>query len=113
MYRQEIEEKLKELGIPIAYRQFTEETAVPEPYLVWYFDRSDNFGADDGVYCKIYELDIELYTGEKDFELEEKIEEMLDALDLFWQKEEQWLESEHLYEVLYYMEVDYAGNEEK
>ena len=103
-----IEAALKKLGLPYAYRQFTEEEAVPPPFLVWHFDSSNNFSADDKVYSKIYELNIEIYTEKKDFDLESAVEEMLDDLGLFWQKEEEWIESEKLFEVLYYMEVIYG-----
>lgn len=113
MNRADIEENIAKLGIPFAYRQFTEKTAVSEPFLVWYFDNSDNFSADNIVYSRIYELNLELYTGEKDFALEEQIENILTDMGLFWEKEEQWIESEKLFEVLYYMEVLYAGDEKE
>lgn len=108
-----VEGMLERLGIPFNYREFTEEAAVPPPFALWYFDSSNNFSADDRVYCKIYELDIELYTREKDFELEAKLEDILTESGLYWDKEEQWIESEDLYEVLYYMEVVYAGEQKE
>ena len=53
---------------------------------------------------KSNKVDIELYTDEKDFELEERVEAALDAADLFWQKSEQYIKSENMYEVLYEVE---------
>ena len=38
------------------------------------------------------------------FELEERVEAALDAADLFWQKSEQYIKSENMYEVLYEVE---------
>lgn len=108
-----IEAALEKIGLPFGYRQFTEDEVVPPPYILWYFDDSNNFFADDVLYQHIYELDIELYTGEKDFELERKLETILKDLGLTWQKEEQWIESESMFEVLYYTEVYYAGSEQE
>ena len=48
---------------------------------------------------------IELYTDEKDPELEDRVEAVLNAYELFWNKSEVWIESEKLYEVLYQMTV--------
>ena len=56
------------------------------------------------VYFKSDKVYIELYTDEKDFELEERVEAALDAADLFWQKSEQYIKSENMYEVLYEVE---------
>ena len=38
-------------------------------------------------------------------ELEEQVEAVLDAYELFYEKTETYIESEQLYEVLYEMEV--------
>ena len=50
-------------------------------------------------------LNIELYTDEKDPELEDRVEAVLNAHEIFWNKSEVWIESEKLYEVLYQMTV--------
>jgi hypothetical protein len=51
-------------------------------------------------------LDIELYTDDKDWELEKKLEEILDKHDIAWeQTASEWLESEKMWESLYEMEV--------
>ena len=50
-------------------------------------------------------LHLELYTDEKNPELETKVEEVLSKHELFWNKTEVWIESEKLYEVLYTMSV--------
>ncbi len=54
-------------------------------------------------YC--LNVDIELYTDEKDLELEDRIEVVLNAHELFWNKSEVWIETEKLYEVLYQMTI--------
>ena len=69
------------------------------------FPGSENFAADDVVYVEFSNLSIELYTDEKDPELEDRVEAVLNAHEMFWNKSEVWIESEKLYEVLYQMTV--------
>jgi hypothetical protein len=57
------------------------------------------------VWLKVKQLDIELYTDKKAPDLENKLEAVLDARGLFYNKDETWIESEKLYEVLYELEV--------
>ena len=60
---------------------------------------------DNVVYMEFSNLSIELYTDEKDPELEDRVEAVLNDHELFWNKSEVWIESEKLYEVLYQMTV--------
>ena len=72
------------------------------------FERNDFF-ADNRNYAKIVELDIELYTNEKDFASEERIEAALETAGLTYGKEETTIDSERLYEVIYTCEVYING----
>ena len=105
MTHEEVMEMLSELNIPYAYDHFAEGEAPEPPFICFLFPGSDNFSADNVVYAAFEELHIELYTDEKDPELEEQVEDLLTGRELFWQKTEVWIESEKLYEVLYRMTV--------
>lgn len=105
MSRERIEEMLAETGVPFSYHHFIQENAVDPPFLVWLNDESANFYADGVVYAVINGIDIELYTDEKNTELEEKIEDIFKKYNVSWEKEEEYIESEQMYEVLYQMEV--------
>ena len=96
---------VEEIGLPYAYDHFEEGEVPKAPYVVFLFPASDNFSADGKVYCKINELNIEMYSEIKDPESEELIEAVLDEHGLFYQKTETWIDEEKLYEVLYEMEV--------
>ncbi len=63
------------------------------------------FGADDLMYISFKKLDIELYTDEKSPEAEQRVEEILTQYGIFYTKNEIFIESERLYEVIYEMEV--------
>ena len=97
MSREEIEAMLDRAEIPYRYFLFNEKEAVEPPFMVWYLPDSDNFSADGQVYYRINSLNLELYTNQKDFELEEQ--------GIYWDKTEAYLDEEQMYEVLYEMEV--------
>jgi hypothetical protein len=90
---------LKSTGLSIAYNHFAEP---PEPpYLVYLFSYSSNFGADDRVYQKVPNYQVELYAKKKDPASEKLIEDLFGEHDLYWEKSETYIESEGLYQVLY------------
>ena len=102
---EEFYEKLKTLGYEVAYDHFDEGEAPSLPYIIYRYPQSNNFSADGKAYFKIAELDVEIYTKYKDIELEEKVEKLLDELEWFYNKTEDYIETEKMYEVLYEMEV--------
>lgn len=92
---------IKETGIPFAYDHFAEGESPDPPFICYLLPGSDNFAADGRVYFKINEVRIELYTDSKDLSVEQKLEDVLDAHEIFYNKSETWIDSEKLYEVLY------------
>lgn len=105
MTYEDIVAMLEEAGLPFAYHHFAEGESPDPPFLVFLFQGTDNFFADNSVYKRIDEINIELYTDKKDPELEEKIEGILDSHELPYEKTEEWITSEKMYEVLYQTEV--------
>ena len=105
MTNSQLVDMLEEIGLPLAYDHFAEGDSPDPPFLVYLLPRSNNFSADGGVYQKINEVHIELYTDLKQPDLESRVESVLDAHELFYDKSEVWIPEEKLYEVLYSMEV--------
>lgn len=109
----EINTMLGQTGLPKTYYSWPEDDPAhpvpPLPYIVWYFPNTDNFAADDRVYSHIEALNIELYTRTKDFETEAAVEAVLAAHGIVWERQESWIESEKMYEVLYTTEVIING----
>ena len=101
----DITNMLKEAGLPLAYDHFAEGESPEPPFLIFLFPGRDNMFADNGVYFKISQLNMELYTDKKDPELEEKLEDILTAHEIPWEKSEVWIDSEKMYEVLYQTEI--------
>ena len=94
------------MGIPFAYDHFAEGESPDPPFLCYLLPGSNNFSADGRVYYKIGRVNLELYTDRKDPEVEQKLEDALDAASIFYNKTEVWSDSEKLYEVLYQFEME-------
>lgn len=95
---------LKSTGYPVAYYQFknTKKSPAPDPPFICYvFPDTENFHADDTVYHDIQDVDIELYTDIKDFEAEKRIEDLLKANDIPFEKVESYIEKEKFFQILY------------
>lgn len=98
---EELLQMLNEIQFPFAYHHFAEGESPEPPFICYLLLGSDNFSADGGVYYKINEVHIELYTDLKDLAVEQKVEDVLDGHGIYYNKSETWIESEKLYEVLY------------
>lgn len=96
---------LAPMNLPLAYHHYAEGEAPELPYLIYVLPNTNNFHADGKVYAKINALDIELYSAIKNPELEAQLEAILDENALCYEKTEDWLTSEKMYECLYEMEV--------
>lgn len=100
----ELKKILDAAGYPVAYSHFTATTNNPvpkPPYICYLVAYSSNFMADDKVYKKIDNAQIELYTTKKDLVAEEKLESGLDANEIPYDFTETFLESEQLFQKIY------------
>lgn len=104
MTTEEIATMLGSLEIPTAYYQFPETQQGP-PFLCFYYQSNNDMLADDVNYVRIDHLVVELYTDNKDFGLEKQLEGVLTSNDMVWEKSEQYLDDEHMNEVVYEMDV--------
>lgn len=97
---QELKTILEQLNIPVAYNHFN--TTTTPPFLIYRRASQSNFGADNKVYEKINNYYIELYTEYKDVELEERLEELLNSYDIFFNVEgEEYINDEKMYQIVY------------
>lgn len=105
MTTKEISKMIADIGIPHAYYQFSKATAKPPPFICFYYPNSADFMADNINYAKINALTIELYTDNKDFDLEQQVEAALIAHELPFIREETYIDSERMYMVIFNTEV--------
>ncbi|HDR5354200.1 TPA: hypothetical protein QCS32_006004 [Bacillus thuringiensis] len=95
---------LEATGYPVAYSHFTATPGnlVPAPpYICFLVDGSANLMADNKVYHKINDLNIELYTTKKDVVTEAKLEKVLDDHEIPYDSYGTFIESEKMYQKIY------------
>ncbi|MDZ5480415.1 hypothetical protein [Bacillus thuringiensis] len=101
----EIKKILDATGLPVAYSHFTALPGKPVPklpYICFIADGSANLMADNKVYHKISDLNIELYTTKKDLVAEAKLEQILDEFEIPYDSPiEGVIESEKMYQKIY------------
>ena len=99
---------LKAAGYPVAYSHFTGTTTTPlpiPPYLTYLSAYSSNLMADNKIYKKIDNLQIELYTNKKDLIAEKKLEDLLDANEIAYETTETWIDTEKLFQKIYEISI--------
>lgn len=100
----EVNTMIAGMQIPYAYYQFG-DTGQEPPFICFFYANDNDMKADDSNYQKIEHLIIELYTNNKDFQLEATVETALKNAGLVWSRNEEWIESERMLEVVYEMDV--------
>ena len=116
MTTQQIAAMVAGFGLPNAYDHFspTPQNPMPEPpFVCFFYPNSDDLYADNRNYQAISEVHIELYTEQKDFALEARIEAALTENELPWYKEETYLGGEKLHMVTWVCEavITNGGND--
>ncbi len=109
MTYKQIASMVSSIGLPYAYYQFPEGTAQAPPFVVFFYADTDDVFADDTNYQRIATLNIELYTNEKDFSTESTVEQILTNNNLTYYKEENYIDSEQMWQIAYEMEVIING----
>lgn len=89
----------------VAYRAFPVGAAPALPFICFQETESNNFMADTKVYYKITNVDIELYTDQKDPATEAALEKVLNDNQLAWNKSEVYVESEDVLELIYEISI--------
>lgn len=100
---------LESTGYPVVYLAWRENEVPALPYICYYYPSMTPETADDTHHAEIYTLNVELYTKNKNFEVESTVEAALLNADMVFTKEEDFLSDENMYETLYIMEVNING----
>lgn len=85
----------------VTYRAFPVGEAPALPFICYLVTNSDNFFADDVVTHQILDVDVELYTKNKDLASESAIESALNDNKIPWNKTEDYIDSEQCYMITY------------
>lgn len=93
-------------GIYYAYDHFAESEDETPPYICYKVVSTEPFSADGEAYLSIDTVHVELYTDKKDPKTERKVEKALKGAGIIFNKNETWIESEKLYEVIYEFDME-------
>jgi hypothetical protein len=99
---------LDQTGFLVTYSHFTptKNNPVPNPPYICYLETiSSNFNADNKVYKKIPNVQVELYTKKKDLDAEVNLEAILDSNEIPYETSESFIESEKLFQKIYEMRL--------
>jgi hypothetical protein len=94
---------LDTVGYPVAYSHF--DKPQKPPFICYLVSYSSNFIADNQVYKKIDNVQIELYTSKKDLDAESKLESVLDSNEIPYETTETFIETENVFQKIYEVSV--------
>lgn len=102
MTYKEVNTMIASIGLPYAYNEFSDGTDIAPPFICFlYGDYSNDLLADNYNYQPVRPLSIELYTDNKDFELEKTVELVLKANKLPFVRQETYIDNERMFMVVY------------
>lgn len=105
MTHAQVASMLNTINIPTAYYQFPDDTEQAPPFICFFYPNNNDVLADNKNYQKVEHLIIELYTDNKDFALEAAVESVLSSNGLVYSRDEVYLDSERMFEVIYETDV--------
>ena len=105
MTREEVYSIIQSIGLPCAYYQFPNDTPQIPPFVCWFFSENTDVFADQTNYVDKEVLNVELYTKNRDFELEKAVEVVLNSNGFTYAKEASYVDSEHIWQISYESEV--------
>lgn len=103
MDEKELYELLNSLHIPVAYDHFVLSDAerIEPPFILYRNMDSEQFKADDQVYFKTKQYQVDLVTDYKDINMENSLEDVFSNKHIAWEKAEVYIDSERINQVSY------------
>lgn len=108
-----ITELLEKTGLPFAYDHFAEGESPEPPFITYIVEGTENFCADCRVYAVVLDIGIELYTDRYEPDTEKRLERVLDAEDIPWDRESEWIGPERMYQTTYDITLIEESEEEE
>ncbi len=102
----ELKALLEQLGLPVAITSFFSKT--PLPFIILLPDGTESSGSDFAAELRQAKYQVELYTVEKDFDLEERLEALFDERGIHFEKYEAYIDEEAMYQCAYQIEFYYV-----
>lgn len=93
---------LSTLKYPVAYDHFTTKT-VSIPFIIYRNTDAQTFKADDKNYNVSKQYIVDLVTAKKEPDVESSLEKVFDDNYLPYEKSEDYIESEQIYQIRYFI----------
>lgn len=97
MTAQDLYDALKKTGYPVTYSHF--DTPQRPPFITYIMAYTENFFSDNRTAVVVSRWQVELYTGKKDVEAEETVENALS--EFCWNKTETFIDDEKVFQIIY------------
>jgi hypothetical protein len=92
--------------MPVAYYEFQQSTP-SIPFIVYYEVETNSEFADNQNYFAMRNINIELYTGQRDLKIEKLIEDFLDQQEIAYDTEPPvWLSDEKMFMTIYNFSIE-------
>lgn len=95
----ELSRLLEDMNIPIHYSHTRDKAKAP--YIIYYELFTETFKADNKVLSKAKRIQVELYTKEKDEQLELKLETLFDDNNLPYDIDYLYIDGENVFQTSY------------
>lgn len=105
MTSQEVNSMVESVGIPSAYYKFEDDTGQDTPFICFFYGGSNDVTADNINYVRVERLYIELYTDQKDFALEAKVEKTLNDNGIVFAKSQDYIDTERMHVTVYESDI--------
>src|SRR5690554_2330775 len=103
MTQAELYQGLQTISLPVAYREF--KNPPDPPYLIYLFTYSNDVMADNQNYADINNFQVEIYTKNKDLDIEKMVQNKLTELGFSYFKTETFLQSESLFQLVFEIQL--------
>lgn len=95
---------LQESDIPVTHYQWPVGEVPDLPYLVYLIPQSDCEYGDNISWAEISEINVELYSKQRNFQLEDRLKEIFNAHELPYTTEFNYIKSEKMFQTVFYLE---------
>ena len=109
MTTRQVADMVSEIGLPYAYYAFPDDTERELPFVVFMYTDNNDFIADNKNYSEVRTLVVELYTQEKDFNLEQTVRSLLKNHDMPFYQQSEYLNDERCWITTFTTEVVLNG----
>lgn len=89
-------EQIESLNYPVAYQEFLEEQTFP--FIIIDNDNTDSFNADNKTLVELIDVEIQLYSPQRNFAVEKELKELLNKLDIPFSHTGTYIDSEEMYQ---------------